>query len=225
MVLGACQAVQQQQAAADLAYLSGLSSLQEVELAYEWQDDWQGGASVQTMATAASAAATAWSAARQVLPLTSLALRSVWLPVSVLQQALPLQTLSTLQLASRGVIALQRVAPAALTSLLQHATALQQLQLECHLDCSTLTAPQGLGGGQLGDACWVADAERVGSIARLLRAVCSLPVQEAASVKLGVQLSEAAVGRLFGILHHPEQQLPVMQRYLLIAADRVLLEF
>jgi hypothetical protein len=179
-------AVQLQEAAADLARLSSLSSLQEVELAYDWSCFFEG---VETLTTAEAAAVTALSAAWQVLPLTSLALDSACIPVSALQQALLPQAVSTLQLVQTPSMVPQLLAPAALTSLLQHTTAQQQLQLGCHLDCSMSSLPHGLDGGLRG----AADAEPVGDIARLLMAVCSLLVLEVACVKLGVQLSAAAV--------------------------------
>jgi hypothetical protein len=204
------------QSAAELARLSTLSSLQEMELDYHWHDSL---ASVDASTAETSAAAAALSAAWQVLPVTSLALSCVCIPVSVLQQALPLQGLSSLQLASPpGWFVQQRLPPDALTHLLQRATALQQLQLMCQLECSTLPIPQGLGGGQLG----AADAERVGGIARLLGAVCSLPALEVASVRLGVQLSDAAVARLSSKL---QQQLPSMQQYYSVGPDIVSLQF
>jgi hypothetical protein len=214
------ESVQPTQAAANLAQLSSLSSLQEVGLAYEWRGPVEAvtaAAATAWSAALTAAAATACSAAWQVLPLTSLALSCECMPVSVLQQALPLQALKTLQLVQTKVE--QRLAPAALANLLQQTTALQQLQLECYLHCSTLSVPRGSAGGHWQFA---AVDGNVDGIARVLRTVCSLPALEAASVKLCMQLSEAAVRQLS---HMIQLQLPGMQQYCFATRHSVSLEF
>jgi hypothetical protein len=224
-------------AAAELARLSSLSRLRQLELTYDWHHY---AADVQQLIAAVSAVAEPLAAAWQVLPLTSLAWRFKCTPIAVLQQGMLLQGLSSLQLVSAAWIRWQPelVAPAAVMSLLQRATALQQLHLECQLDCSTLRAPgvvswvvatmgswvrapgvsQGLGGGQLG----AADAGPAGGILHLLRAVWSFPELEVACVKLGVQLSDEVVGQLSGMI---QQQVPDMQQYCLVKPSRVTLEF
>jgi hypothetical protein len=103
--------------------------------------------------------------------------------------------------------------------MLQHATALQQLQLECRLE---LFDPEGVSGGQPDAADQHVDAERVGGVASLLRAVCSMPALEVSQVWLGVQLSKAEAKALRDLM---QQQLPDVQRYCVVNRSIVSLLF
>jgi hypothetical protein len=187
-------------AAEELARLSSISSLREVELWYNWQEDYIGQHGSPTRPAesagarfdaAAEAAAAPWLA----LPLKALSWSSRYIPAAVVLQVSALQGLTRLELHITTEYAAEEMVPLKLAAMLRPLTGLQQLKL------TSSTAEEyysdghrRVGGGAAADGFAGYDAC---AVMELLRVIGGLQELGDVNVKLQMHLSVREVDEVY----------------------------